>query len=259
MKIRRLFARPALLITALLVAAPSATGAAAGAKPPLVLAAASLQGSLDAVADAWARQGHPKPIISYAASSALARQVAAGAPADLFASADEPWMDDLQKRGLLAPGTRVDFVGNDLVLIAPVASRTRVSWKPGFAAVLAAGPLAMADPESVPAGKYGKAALTKLGAWPTVAPKVVRAENVRAALALVERGAAPFGIVYGTDARASRAVRVAAVFPATSHAPITYPVARLKGSTNPEGEGFRKFLLSGAARTIFAGYGFRVK
>jgi len=250
MKISRLFALLAVLL---------ATPAIAQLKPPLVLAAASLQGSLDAVADAWARTGHPKPVISYAASSVLARQVAAGAPADLFASADEPWMDDLQKRGLLAAGSRVDFVGNDLVLIAPIASRTRFSWQPGFATKLAAGPLAMADPESVPAGKYGKAALEKLGAWGTIAPKVVRAENVRAALALVERGAAPFGIVYGTDARASKAVRVAAVFPATSHVPITYPVARLKGSTNAEGEEFRKFLLSRAAKAIFVSYGFQVK
>jgi molybdate transport system substrate-binding protein len=123
-------------------------------------------------------------------------------------------------------------------------------------AAIGAGRLAMADPESVPAGRYGQAALMRLGAWPVLAPKVVRAENVRAALLLVERGAAPFGIVYATDARASAKVRVAGVFPAGSHKAITYPVARLKGSTNPEGEGFRRFLVSREGKAIFARYGF---
>lgn len=227
--------------------------------PPLVLAAASLQGSLDVAADAWARKGHPRPILSYAASSALARQVEAGAPADLFVSADEEWMDALQKRGLIAPRSRADVVGNDLVLVAPLASHARVTLRPGVGRMLAAGPLAMADPDSVPAGKYGKAALEKLGAWPPVAPHVVRAENVRAALALVERGAAPFGIVYATDAKASKAVRVVATFPAASHKPIVYPLARLKASTSIEGERFRRFLLSSEAKAIFARYGFRVK
>jgi molybdate transport system substrate-binding protein len=232
-------------------------GAAPAQRAPLVLAAASLQESLTAAADAWAGAGHPKPIISFAASSTLARQAEAGAPGDLFVSADEDWMDALAAKGLLAAGTRADLVGNRLVVVEPVGRRSAIPTSgPRLARVLGAGPLAMADPDSVPAGKYGKAALEKLGAWNAVAGKVVRAENVRAALALVERGAAPFGIVYLTDARASTRVRVAGLFPRSSHPPILYPIARLARSTNPEAEGFRRFLLSPRGRAIFARFGF---
>ena len=231
--------------------------ALAAPRPPLVLAAASLQESMTAAADAWARKGHPRPVISFAASSALARQVEAGAGADLFVSADEEWMDALAAKGLIVPASRVTFLGNQLVVVAPVGSRVTIPLKPGpLARVLGAGPLAMADTESVPAGKYGKAALVKLGVWDAVAPHVVCAENVRAALALVERGAAPLGIVYATDAKASPRVRIAGVFPAGSYPPIAYPVARLKASTNPEGEGFRRFLVSREGRAIFARFGF---
>ncbi|WP_375288666.1 molybdate ABC transporter substrate-binding protein [Sphingomonas sp.] len=224
-------------------------------KGPLVLAAASLQESMTAAADAWAKQGHPRPVISFAASSALARQVQAGGAADLFASADQEWMDVLDKAGLLAPGTRATFLGNRLVVVQPAGGRDRLRVAT-LAAALAKGPVAMADPDAVPAGKYGKAALEKLGAWAQVAPHVVRGESVRAALALVERGAAPFGIVYATDAKASAKVRVAGLFPTSSHPPITYPVARLKASANPEAEGFRRFLTSRAGKAIFAHYGF---
>lgn len=234
-----------------------ATGAAPSGEPPIVLAAASLQESLTAVADAWAKAGHPRPVISFAASSTLARQAAAGAPGDLFVSADEDWMDALAAKGLLAAGTRADLVGNRLVVVEPIGRHSSIPIAGvRLARALGAGPLAMADPDSVPAGKYGKAALEKLGAWNAVAPKVVRAENVRAALALVERGAAPFGIVYLTDAKASSRVRVAGVFPRVSHPPILYPVARLARSTNSEAEGFRRFLLSPRGRTIFARFGF---
>jgi molybdate transport system substrate-binding protein len=245
--------RPILAALALLLigAAPA---------PPVVLAAASLQESMNAAADAWAKHGHLRPVISFAASSALARQVEAGAPADLFASADEAWMDELQGRGLLAAGTRSDFVGNRLVVVAPLTGRAHVPARGvALGRVLGAGPLAMADPDSVPAGKYGKAALIRLGAWDAVARHVVRAENVRAALALVERGAAPFAIVYATDARASKLVRIAGMFPADSHPPIVYPLARLKASTNAEGEGFRRFLLSHEGRAIFVRFGFTAK
>lgn len=249
----------AVLFTAL--GAPASGQRAAAGDPPLVLAAASLQESLTAAADSWAKSGHPKPVISFAASSALARQVAAGAPADLFVSADEPWMDDVARRGLIVPETRVSFLGNTLVIVAPVASRARADIRnpKQLAALLGAGALAMADVESVPAGKYGKAALTALGIWDRVSPQVVRAENVRAALALVERGAAPFGIVYATDARASKAVRVIATFPASSHPPITYPIARLRASTNPQGEAFRRYLISARGKAIFARYGFSTR
>ncbi|MEI9928544.1 MAG: molybdate ABC transporter substrate-binding protein [Sphingomonas sp.] len=227
-------------------------------RPPLVLAAASLQESMSAAADAWAKEGHARPVISFAASSALARQVAAGAPADLFVSADEEWMDDLQHRGLLASGTRADLLGNRLVLVAPRADTRGVMLGPRspLAAMLGNGRLAMADPDSVPAGRYGRAALDRLGIWGQIAPRVVRAENVRAALALVERGAAQYGIVYATDARASALVRVAGVFPPGSHPPIRYPIARLRTATSPDAEGFRRFLLSARGKAIFARFGF---
>ncbi|WP_380785862.1 molybdate ABC transporter substrate-binding protein [Sphingomonas sp. R86521] len=234
--------------------------AATAQQAPLVLAAASLQESMTAAADAWAKQGHPKPTISFAASSALARQVAAGAPADLFVSADEDWMNDLAQKNLIVASTRVTFLGNRLVVAAPAGSKVRIPVRPpaALARVLGAGPLAMAD-TPVPAGKYGQQALEKLGVWAQVSPKVVRAENVRATLALVERGAAPLGIVYATDAKASAKVRIAGVFPESSHPPITYPVARLKTSTNPQAEAFRRFLISRAGKAIFVRYGFSAR
>ena len=239
------------------VMAPVAPATAEPAVPrggPLVLAAASLQESMTAAADAWGRRGHARPVVSFAASSVLARQAEAGGAADLFASADEEWMTYLATRGLLAPGTRADLVGNRLVVIAPLASRVRVTART-LGRQLAAGPVAMADP-SVPAGRYGRTALETMGAWGQVAPHVVNGDNVRAALAVVERGAAPFGIVYATDAKASAKVRIAGVFPASSHPPIVYPIARLKASRNPEAEAFRRFLLSSAGKAIFARYGF---
>ena len=235
-----------------------ALGQAALAKAPLVFAAASLQESLNAVADAWAAKHHDRPTISFAASSALAKQIDAGAPADIFISADEPWMDDVQKNGLVAPGTRVSFLGNTLVLVAPEDSTGTLSIKPGFplAKALGDGKLAMADPDSVPAGKYGKASLTALGVWPQVQDKVVRGDSVRAALAFVERGEAPYGIVYATDAFASKKVRIVGVFPSSSHAPITYPIARLSAASSPDAEGFRLFVISKEGRAIFRKYGF---
>ena len=241
----------------LLVAAPAMAQPAG----PLVLAAASLQESLTAAADAWTAKGHPRPRLSFAASSALARQIGSGAPADLFVSADEPWMDDVAAKGLIVPGTRVSFLGNRLALIAPAAKPVRLAIRPGFplAASLGTGRLAMADPDAVPAGLYGKAALTRLGVWAAVAPKVARAENVRAALLLVERGETPLGIVYATDARASTGVRVVGLFPAASHPPITYPIARLKAATSRDAEPFRAFLVSRAGKAIFARYGFVVR
>jgi molybdate transport system substrate-binding protein len=236
--------------------AAAAWGAEAEAAPraPLVLAAASLQESMNAAADAWARLGHARPVLSFAASSALARQVAAGAAADLFVSADEPWMDDLEHRGLLAPGTRADLVGNRLVVVQP--STAPAAGNAPLARLLATGRIALADPASVPAGRYAQAALERLGLWSTVAPRVVRAENVRAALALVERGAADWGLVYATDARASRRVRAVRMLPANSHPPIRYPLARLRASTSPDAEGFRRFLLSPLGKAIFARFGF---
>ncbi len=232
-----------------LIATPAAAQRGDG---PLVLAAASLQESMTAAADAWARKGFRRPVISFAASSVLARQVAAGARADLFVSADQEWMDYLDQRTMLAPGTRASFLGNRLVLVA----RADAPAERRALAAMLRGRVAVADPASVPAGRYAEAALRKLKLWDAAAPQLVRAENVRAALALVERGAAPYGIVYATDARASTRVRVAGVFPQSSHPPIVYPLSRLKTSTHPEAEAFRRFLLSNEGRAIFTRYGF---
>lgn len=246
----------AMLLLGLLFAG-SAPAQAQG-KGPLVLAAASLQEAMTEAANVWAASKHPRPVLSFAGSSSLARQILAGSPADLFISADEAWMDHVAAKGLLRPGTRTSFLSNRLVLIAPRDSKTRLAVLPNFplARALGNGRLAMADPDAVPAGRYGKAALTRLGVWPGVSRKVARAESVRAALALVERGAAPFGIVYATDARASRKVRVVGVFPPNTHAPITYPIATLKSATNRQTEAFRRFLLSREGKAIFVRHGF---
>ena len=227
-------------------------------KGPVVLAASSLQEALSDAADQWARQGHFKPVLSFAASPALARQIAAGAPADLFISADEAWMNELAQKGLIRPGTRSSFLSNQLVLVAPASSKIGIVIRAKFplAKALGDGRLAMADPDSVPAGRYGKAALTTLGVWSGVETKVARAENVRAALALVERGEAPLGIVYASDARASKNVRVVGVFPADSHPTISYPIATLKAATNLDAEIFRKYLISRSGKAIFLRYGF---
>jgi molybdate transport system substrate-binding protein len=231
---------------------------AAVAAPPLVLAAASMQESLNAAADAWAKAGHERPTLSFAASSALARQIAAGAPADLFVSADIPWMDYVEQRKLIAPGTRVDLLTNQLVLVAPAGDTKPMPIRRGFPLVIALGRerLAMADPDSVPAGLYGREALTKLGVWASVAPKVARAENVRAALALVESGEVPYGVVYLTDALASQKVKVVGTFPADSHAPILYPAAVLATTKSADAAPFLRFLASRPAKAIFARYGF---
>ena len=206
--------------------------------------------------------GHDRPVLSFAGSSALARQILAGAPADLFLSADQDWMNAIAAKGLLRYGTRTTFLTNRLVLVAPAAKGSAMSIRPGFPLAKALGGkgrLAMADPDSVPAGKYGKAALMALGIWPSVSGRIAAGENVRAALAMVERRQAPYGVVYATDARAAPAVHIAGVFPAASHPPITYPLAMLARSSHPDADGFRRFLLSGRGKAIFRRYGFGVK
>jgi molybdate transport system substrate-binding protein len=245
-------------IVALVILLQAMVPAEAAANPPLVLAAASLQESLTAAANAWASRGHSMPILSFGASSALARQIEAGAPADLFISADEDWMNYLENKSLLRPQSRSSFLGNRLVLIAPIESRVNLSISPGFplAQALGGGRLAIADPAAVPAGKYGKAALTALGVWQSVAPKLAPAENVRAALAFVERSETPLGIVYETDAFASKKVRIVGRFPENSHPPIAYPIASLRASRNTDAEGFRRFLISPAGKAIFRRFGF---
>lgn len=247
---------PLLAFVAILFGFP----AGAQGRGPLVLAAASMQEALTDAADAWARQGHARPVLSFAASSALARQIGAGGRADLFVSADTDWMDEVERRGLVVPRTRAVLARNRLVVVsrpgAPAVAATRGR---ALARLLSVAPLAMADPAAVPAGKYAEEALRRMGAWSAVAPRVVRAENVRAALALVERGAAPYGIVYATDARASPVVRIAGVFPARSHTPIVYPIARLTAGVHREAEPFRRFLLSPAGQAILARRGFAAR
>jgi molybdate transport system substrate-binding protein len=227
------------------------------AKAPLVLAAASLQESLNTAADVWATKHHDRPVISFAGSSALARQIEAGAPADIFISADEDWMNEIASKGLIVQTSRTDFLGNRLVLVAPATAARKVVIGPGFplAKRLGDGKLAMAD-AAVPAGKYGQQALTALGVWNDVQPKVARAENVRAALALVERGVAPYGVVYATDAFASKMVKIVGVFPENCHPPIVYPIAVLKNAASADASDFERFLVSTQGKAIFKRFGF---
>jgi molybdate transport system substrate-binding protein len=222
-----------------------------------VFAAASLTDSLKAVADAYKARTGVTVTLSFGASSTLARQIDQGARADIFMSADTDWMDFLQKGGLLAEGSRKDLLGNQLVLIAALNSKPAPRIAPHFdlAGALGDGRLALADPASVPAGKYAKAALTSLGVWDSVASKVAPAENVRVALEYVARGESPFGVVYATDAKVAPSVKVAGIFPEDSHAPITYPVALTK-SASPAAKDFLAFLSGNAARIIFQRAGF---
>ena len=226
----------------------------------LVFGAASLREALDEQARRFADSSGNKVAVSYAASSALARQIASGAPADLFISADLAWMVYLDERRLLRPGTRIELLRNALVLIAPAASRAQLVIGPGFplAAALGNERLAMADPDSVPAGRYGRSALEHLGVWTSVEQRIARAENVRAALALVARGEAPFGIVYATDAQAAKGVRVVGTFPADSHPAIVYPAAIVAASASPAARPLLDYLQSAAARPVWERYGFRM-
>ncbi|MEA1651680.1 molybdate ABC transporter substrate-binding protein [Nitrospirillum sp. BR 11164] len=246
------------------VMALGATPALAQGGGPLVFAAASLKNALDTANAAFVAGGGAKATVTYAASSALAKQIEAGAPADLFISADEDWMDYLAGKGLIQPSTRRDLLGNELVLVAAADTKTTVEIKPGFAldqaldAAQTGGRLAVGDPAAVPAGKYAKAALQTLGAWDKVRDHLAPAENVRAALALVARGEAPFGIVYKTDAMAEPGVRIVATFPADSHAPILYPIALAKEATSAQARAFLDFLASPKARPLFEAQGFTV-
>lgn len=224
----------------------------------LVFAAASLTNVLDEVGTAYTQQTQQKVKFSYAASSALARQLEAGARADVFFSADLEWMDYVQARNLIDRTTRRNVLGNRLVLVAPADSKIELKIAPGFAlaAALGDGRLATGDPESVPVGKYARSALTSLGVWNDVADRLVRADNVRSALAFIARGETPLGIVYETDARVEKRVRVVAFFPADSHPPIVYPVAVTAGAA-PAARQFVEFLSSAAAQRAFEKYGFQ--
>jgi molybdate transport system substrate-binding protein len=226
--------------------------------PMLVFAAASQQDALNAVIGAWHEHGGAPVKAVYASSSTLARQIAEGAPADVFISADIKWMDYLARRGLLRRSTRVNLLGNRLVLIAPANSRIHVVIKRDLdlAALLAGGHLAMGDPDHVPAGIYGRQALQYLGVWKSVSQAVARADNVRAALALVSRGEAPLGIVYASDALVDPRVRVVGRFPADSHPPIVYPAAIMAAGKARDAMAFLAFLQSRDAGRLFQKYGF---
>ncbi|MEW6168482.1 MAG: molybdate ABC transporter substrate-binding protein [Pseudomonadota bacterium] len=244
----------AILALALGVALPVSATRASG---PMVYAAASLRNALDDALAVWQRQSGKAATVNYGPSNALARQIEAGAPADLFISADLDWMRYLQQRGLTQKDSTHAWLGNRLVLVAPRDSPAQLAIAPGFAlgAALGDGRLAICNP-AVPAGRYGRAALQALGVWNDVAARVALADNVRAALALVARGEVPLGIVYATDAKAEPAVRTVDVFPGGTHPPILYPIALLRDSSHPGARALLDFLRSEQARASFEKAGF---
>lgn len=246
-----------LLLAALLLA-QTATAAAAQRESLLVFAASSLTDVLQQAGPLYTKQSNVEVKFSFAASSALAKQIESGARADTFLSADQDWMNYLQERKLIKADTRSDLLGNRLVLIAPKDSKVTLKLQKGARLLEALGPngrLSTGDPDSVPVGKYAKSALGKLDLWSAIEPRLVRAENVRVALMYVSRGEAPLGIVYATDAAAEPQVRVVDLFPESSHAPITYPMAATT-SASSQTASFLKFLRGDAARAIFTKAGF---
>jgi molybdate transport system substrate-binding protein len=249
--------RRSVLWGLLCVVAGTAVAYADEAKAVLVFDAASLTDVVEELGRVFTEQAHLQVKSSPAASSVLAKQIEAGAAADVFFSADLEWMDYLEQRKLLRPGSRQNVVRNRLVLIAPADSKVNLKIAPGFdlSKALGGGKLATGDPDSVPVGKYAQAALEKLGVWNRVSGQIVRAENVRAALAFVARGEAPLGIVYRTDALAEKRVRIVDEFPQDSYPPIVYPVA-LTARASPEAQRFLDFVVGEVAKPIFRRYGF---
>ncbi|MBX3498485.1 MAG: molybdate ABC transporter substrate-binding protein [Alphaproteobacteria bacterium] len=242
--------------TAILFVATSSSGVAA--QEIRVLAAASLSSVLDRLCQTWAARGEPKCVPVYAASSALARQIENGAPGDVFISADEPWMKHVVDRKAVKLETRRALATNLLVIVASADSRVLLTPGTNFAiaAALDGGRLSLADPDTVPAGRYAKAALTHFGVWDQVAGRIARAENARDALAFVARGAAPLGIVYGTDARAEPKVRIVATFPEGSHPPVVYPMAVTANVRSPRAQAFLDFLTTPQSQKTLADSGF---
>lgn len=224
-----------------------------------VFAAASLKNALDDTNAAFTKATGVKVTVSYAASSALAKQIEQGAPADIFISADLQWMDYVGERKLIKPDTRVNLLGNKLVLIAPADSKiANVTIGQGFdiAKLAGSGRIAVADVSAVPAGRYAKTALEKFGAWAAAEPKLAQAENVRATLAFVARDETPVGIVYETDAKVEPKVKVIGTFPDSSYPPVIYPVAATATTTKQSASQYLLFLRSSAAKAIFEKYGF---
>jgi len=235
---------------------------AARAQELTVFAAASLTDAMKDVSAQWAKAGHPPLRLSFGSSSTLARQIEQGAPANVFASADERWMDYLAEKNLIVADTRRDLLGNDLVLVVPANQPKHVTIGPGFDLAGLLGPngrLAVGDPAHVPVGIYAEQALKKLGMWSSVEPRLARTDDVRSGLLLVERGEAPAGIVYGTDAAVSKAVMVAGIFPASSHDPISYPFAVLKAGDTAQARALLTFLAGPQARAVFVQRGFKVE
>jgi molybdate transport system substrate-binding protein len=241
-----------------LLSTMSFAASAASERRVNVFAAASLKPVLDQLAADFSRENGNTISMTYAGSNVLARQIEEGAPADIFISADQEWMDSLESKTLILTETRFDFTANRLVLITQAENSLNLKIEVGFALsdALDSGRIAMADVRAVPAGRYAKAALTTLGVWDQVADKTAQTENVRATLAFVARGEATFGIVYQTDAISEAKVRVLDVFPATTHAPIIYPAALIKGSTAPAGPAFLSFLRSATALKYLEFFGF---
>jgi molybdate transport system substrate-binding protein len=232
----------------------------ATAEPVNVFAAASLKNALDAVSQAWKAESGKETRNTYAASSALARQIEQGAPADVFVSSDLDWMSYLEEKKLIRTETRKQLLGNALVLVAAKDSGIRLELKQGadLAGALSGGKLALGDVKAVPAGKYARAALETLGLWSSVEASLAQAENVRAALAFVARGEAKLGIVYATDAKVENQVEVAGVFPGDSHPPIVYPAAVVVSSKSADAEAFVAYMSSPKAQDIFAAQGFTI-
>jgi len=236
------------------------TGHSATARDSItVFAAASLTDVMQEVSAEYTKKTGTRVELSFAATSTLARQVESGAHVDVFFSADQEWMDYLDQRALIQRGTRHDMLGNRLALVAPVASTVQLQIKPRFAllAALNGGRLATGDPDYVPVGRYARSALTSLGVWNDVADRLVRADNVRTALAFVAHGEVPLGIVYKTDAQIDKQVRIVDLFPETSHMPISYPIA-LTSAASPIAASFLEFLRGAVAAAAFEKYGFIV-
>jgi molybdate transport system substrate-binding protein len=248
------------LLAAAIAAGATATCASAQEKAITVFAAASMKNALDEASAAYTKQSGVKVVASYAASSALAKQIEQGAPAEVFVSADLQWMDYVANKKLIKDDSRVNLLGNKLVLIAPKDSKiSNVTIGPGFdlAKLAGDGRVTTGDVRAVPAGIYAKQALEKLGAWAAVQPKMAMAENVRAALVLVARGEAPLGIVYETDAKVEPGVKIVGAFPDDSHPPIIYPVA-LTVNAKPDAIAYLAYLRTPAAKAVFEKYGFTV-
>jgi molybdate transport system substrate-binding protein len=250
----------ALTSPAIVLGGQNAPAASGSAPVPIVFAAASMKTALDAVAEAWQADTGKTVKITYASSATLAKQIAQGAPADIFISADLKWMDFLEKENLIRKETRRNRFGNKLVLIGPADSTVKLEIAKDFDLAGAAGDgrIAVCLIDSCPAGIYAKEALESLGAFAAAEPKLAQVENVRSALSLVARGEAPLGIVYASDALADPKVKVLGTFPESSHSPIIYPVAIVASSTNRDATFFLSFLASQAATKIFAGQGFEI-